>query len=342
MTKLNPWSQRQVRYAGSDGSAKWWPAKVGQFDPDDMTFPVQFDESTEYFGLEEMYTTDVRKIISPSAKKRKAKNSRDARARTLPSAGARAIKATGVYSSKTMSRRAKIRTGKPKTSRDAQLSRARTSPSAGPRAIKATGAYSATAVAPKCSMHADVSATDYHDAPAVRLPQTTANTTEDVEQVAWYCRRCTMGNPASASVCIMCDLRPPSSRKKLTPDSLSTTCAAATTVVTTGSRKHTAVKVKTERHSRHKRSSRRNKPSRKPKKIVDPETSADATRNIVSRTPPADAEILMECVICFDALKCMVMLPCSHLCVCESCAVNLNACPTCRQTVTNKHKIYWT
>ena len=151
------------------------------------------------------------------------------------------------------------------------------------------------------------------------------------EEVTWYCRRCTMGNPPTATACIMCDLRPPSSRKKRALKPPSTPCAAASAYTTTTlSHNKMTHKVKIECRGRYISMSRKKRTIRKRRKVVDP------------KTPPVASEILIECVICFDALKCMVMQPCSHLCVCQSCAVKLDTCPICRQLVTNKQKIYWT
>ena len=271
--------RRQIRYSEPDGSTKWWPAKVGKFDSDDMTFQVQFDTTTEWLGLEDLFTTDVRKIVSPKTKKRKTQNLQDT-----------------------------------------QSARAQTSASAGPRVIKPMTTYSETGAL-------SVSSRD-----------------TDSEEVSWYCRRCTMGNPASASACIMCEMRPLSSRKKRKTDPpLAAYASAAANVTATHSQKETVVQVKTECHDgRYICSSRRKKTTRKRRKFVYPKIPTAAAQNISSSTPPANSEILMECVICFDGLKCMVMLPCSHLCVCESCAGNVDTCPICRQVVTNKHKIYWT
>ncbi len=43
-----------------------------------------------------------------------------------------------------------------------------------------------------------------------------------------------------------------------------------------------------------------------------------------------------ECVICLDALPCVVLLPCRHMPVCGSCAARLEGkCPLCRATVAD-------
>jgi hypothetical protein len=46
--------------------------------------------------------------------------------------------------------------------------------------------------------------------------------------------------------------------------------------------------------------------------------------------PHLDAEETL-CVVCMDAPKNHLVLPCKHLCVCEACARLLhNRCPVCR------------
>jgi len=49
-----------------------------------------------------------------------------------------------------------------------------------------------------------------------------------------------------------------------------------------------------------------------------------------SGTPHPDAEET-QCVVCMDAPKNRVVLPCMHMCVCEACAQLLrDRCPVCR------------
>ena len=49
-----------------------------------------------------------------------------------------------------------------------------------------------------------------------------------------------------------------------------------------------------------------------------------------SGTPQLDEEETM-CVVCMDAPKNRVVLPCMHMCVCEACAQLLrDRCPVCR------------
>ena len=50
------------------------------------------------------------------------------------------------------------------------------------------------------------------------------------------------------------------------------------------------------------------------------------------------------CVICTDMEKCIMMLPCRHLCICERCMALLknhgNSCPMCRKPVKQMIKAY--
>ena len=48
------------------------------------------------------------------------------------------------------------------------------------------------------------------------------------------------------------------------------------------------------------------------------------------------------CVVCFEAPKCILLMPCKHLCLCENCSerIEIKNCPICRNTVKNKIKIF--
>jgi len=50
------------------------------------------------------------------------------------------------------------------------------------------------------------------------------------------------------------------------------------------------------------------------------------------------------CVICVDKEKCIMILPCRHLCICESCQIPLrrhrNICPICRKEIKQMIKAY--
>jgi hypothetical protein len=52
------------------------------------------------------------------------------------------------------------------------------------------------------------------------------------------------------------------------------------------------------------------------------------------------------CVVCQDAPKSVLLLPCRHLCVCKECMARLKAdrsgcvCPICRGSVTDSLDVY--
>ena len=48
----------------------------------------------------------------------------------------------------------------------------------------------------------------------------------------------------------------------------------------------------------------------------------------------------MLCVVCMDAEKSVMMVPCNHLCVCAGCAQSLSRCPMCMSDVTGKTSVY--
>jgi hypothetical protein len=60
--------------------------------------------------------------------------------------------------------------------------------------------------------------------------------------------------------------------------------------------------------------------------------------------PHLDAEETM-CVLCFDAPKDHIILPCFHVCVCEACATLLTqmdkpSCPICRTAIQQTNKVF--
>eukprot|EP00756_Hemistasia_phaeocysticola_P005904 Hpha_TRINITY_DN13563_c0_g2::TRINITY_DN13563_c0_g2_i1::g.111558::m.111558 len=49
----------------------------------------------------------------------------------------------------------------------------------------------------------------------------------------------------------------------------------------------------------------------------------------------------LQCCVCMDADKDTVLMPCRHLCVCESCSRDVMTCPLCRKDVTERVRV-WT
>lgn len=58
-----------------------------------------------------------------------------------------------------------------------------------------------------------------------------------------------------------------------------------------------------------------------------------------------------NCCICLETPKCVVFLPCKHLCVCDACggvdddkvtysAAKLKCCPICRENIKQRYKVF--
>ena len=47
------------------------------------------------------------------------------------------------------------------------------------------------------------------------------------------------------------------------------------------------------------------------------------------------------CVICMDAPLEVVLIPCGHMCICESCSRQIVVCPMCRKTVEDTVKVFF-
>jgi hypothetical protein len=65
-----------------------------------------------------------------------------------------------------------------------------------------------------------------------------------------------------------------------------------------------------------------------------------------SGTSQLDAEET-QCVVCFDAPKDHIIVPCGHMCVCEACAEQLTktrtpTCPVCRRAIRETVKVFCT
>ena len=63
-----------------------------------------------------------------------------------------------------------------------------------------------------------------------------------------------------------------------------------------------------------------------------------------SGTPQPDEDETL-CVLCLDAPKDHIIIPCGHQCVCEACAEKLKEarsplCPFCRAPINSTHKVF--
>lgn len=47
-----------------------------------------------------------------------------------------------------------------------------------------------------------------------------------------------------------------------------------------------------------------------------------------------------ECVVCMDATKSVILIPCWHYCLCEGCADEVKSCPICRGVIERVQKIF--
>ena len=53
----------------------------------------------------------------------------------------------------------------------------------------------------------------------------------------------------------------------------------------------------------------------------------------------------LQCCVCQDQKKTILLLPCRHLCICQTCSdatgtSKLSKCPVCRSTIVEKLKVY--
>jgi hypothetical protein len=52
----------------------------------------------------------------------------------------------------------------------------------------------------------------------------------------------------------------------------------------------------------------------------------------------------LECCVCLSANKCVLFLPCKHICVCEECGIlrspPITHCPVCREIIKSKTKVF--
>ena len=71
-------------------------------------------------------------------------------------------------------------------------------------------------------------------------------------------------------------------------------------------------------------------------------TTPVSTPAAVSTSPPAPGEPEPSnlCVICMDAPKCVVLMPCKHYCLCEGCSGLVQQCPVCRRKIIHSMKIF--
>ncbi|XKL59839.1 hypothetical protein PGB90_000855 [Kerria lacca] len=66
--------------------------------------------------------------------------------------------------------------------------------------------------------------------------------------------------------------------------------------------------------------------------------------NNVTEDNQVDMKISKECKICFDKPVESILIPCGHMCLCKTCALNLcireRICPICRCMIKETYKVY--
>ena len=48
----------------------------------------------------------------------------------------------------------------------------------------------------------------------------------------------------------------------------------------------------------------------------------------------------VECVVCMNHPKEVVLIPCAHRCMCASCANRVDRCPICRQVIDQRLQVF--
>ena len=93
-----------------------------------------------------------------------------------------------------------------------------------------------------------------------------------------------------------------------------------------------------------KKPSAEEEPDKKPS-VADnkPDKKPSAADNELDKKPSAEEESSNECVVCLDAPKTHILVPCFHKCLCEECAEQIGVggqCPVCRAVVTCISRVF--
>jgi hypothetical protein len=77
------------------------------------------------------------------------------------------------------------------------------------------------------------------------------------------------------------------------------------------------------------------------------------SRRVLTKPPPSnvvyrprsgddDENSGLECCICLSSKKCVLFLPCKHICTCEECGIDrkLSSCPVCRIVIHSRTKVF--
>ena len=66
----------------------------------------------------------------------------------------------------------------------------------------------------------------------------------------------------------------------------------------------------------------------------------DKQKEKESNDKDEDEDDSKKCVICLEEDKCILLMPCKHVCCCEGCSNDVNKCPICRNKIESKIKIF--
>jgi len=85
------------------------------------------------------------------------------------------------------------------------------------------------------------------------------------------------------------------------------------------------------------------------KKVVEEETKQTDSENKPSELDTdgkhgvkrkRDEEQDRSCVVCMEKERKVLLLPCKHVCLCESCSVSVDVCPLCREMINSKTTVF--
>ena len=81
----------------------------------------------------------------------------------------------------------------------------------------------------------------------------------------------------------------------------------------------------------------------KQKEEMERQTQAQDRKPSVEEvdSKPSAEEEAVECVVCLDARRTNILMPCRHVCVCEACAATLRLCPICRGEVRDQFVVFF-
>lgn len=53
-----------------------------------------------------------------------------------------------------------------------------------------------------------------------------------------------------------------------------------------------------------------------------------------------ELEDIKKCIVCKERSVCILLRPCNHMCLCNSCVQPIEKCPLCRTFIEHYEKIY--